>query len=158
MTLHCSEGSLFKLCAVIGDDRVKHRIHGADFRLVVHGDGTARESTGGKELRGGNRALKAVGVDIQLFFTGRAQGVRQQFVLIQPLAEIVPHINFQCAAFGGQITALRIPRRPGFIGDFGQNTGIHNRRAQVVAAHHQNLFQCHISGGGISKSGQGGSQ
>ncbi|MNE80104.1 hypothetical protein D3C80_1766470 [compost metagenome] len=108
---------------------------------MMHADVAARERAVGKELRGSNGALQAVGIHVNAV-SSRATFLRQNARLLEPRVEIVAHIHFQHAALGGQQATWRIPLWPGFRRGLGQHaTVVRQRCTQVMAAHYQHLFQ-----------------
>lgn len=144
--VHRRQRLLVEGLAGVGDDRVEGRIHLAHLVLMVHADVTAGERAVAEELRGGHRALQAVGVDVHAA-GGRATLLRQQAGLLQPGVEVVPHIHFQHPALGGQLAARRFPGRPGLRRRLRQHAAVvGQRRAQVMAAHDQHLFQLITAG------------
>ncbi len=115
LVVHCLQRFLAEFRGVIGNNRVKGRIHGAHLFLMVHRHIAAREGPGNEELRGRHRALQAVGVGINAV-RRRALPGGYHALLRQPLAHVVAHIDLQHPAFGGELPARHIPLRPFFRG------------------------------------------
>ena len=110
--LHRLHRLFAKRGGIVDDHRIKRRVHGAHFFLMVHGHAAAGKRAGDKELRGGDGALQAIGIGIDRVLR-RAFAAGHQPLLRQPFAHIVPHIHFQHPALGGQLAAGDIPLRPG---------------------------------------------
>ena len=133
--LHRLERFFAEFRRVIGNHRIKGRIHGAHFFLMVHGNVAARERASDEELRCGDGTLQAVGVSINAI-RRRAFSRLHHPLLRQPLAHVMAHIDFQHAALGGELTARHLPLRPLLRRGLLQHAAvIGERRAQVVTTH-----------------------
>ena len=126
---------------IIGDHRVKRRVHCAHFFLMVDHNIAAGEGAVDKELSGGDGTLQAIGIGVNAV-RRRAFSAGDQTLLRQPLAHIVPHIHFQNAALGGELAARNFPRRPRVWRRLLQHAAVSGKRCtKVVTAHHQHLLK-----------------
>ena len=120
---------------IIGDHRIKCRIHGAHFFLMVHGHIAARERAGDKELRGGDGALQAVSIGVNALRRWTFSRLHHP-LLRQPLAHVMAHIDLQHAPFGCELAARHLPLRPLLRRGLLQHAAVvSQRRTQVMATH-----------------------
>ena len=139
--LHRLYGLFAEGGGIIGDHRIKRRVHGAHFFLMMYGHAAAGERAGDKELRGGDGTLQAIGIGVDRVLR-RAFAAGHHSLLRQPFAHIVPHVDFQHSALGGQLSTGDIPLWPGLWRGLLQHAAVvRQRRAQVMAAHDQHLLK-----------------